>query len=286
MIIKRLLNKLPTTFQESVFVLLAGTMFSASAVAAENSLPEKLKVCAASDEMPYSNSQEAGFENDIAKTLASAMDMPIEFVWSDKAAIFLVTEHLLKNDCDVVMGVDTNDPRVATSDPYYTSGYAFIYRQDKGLGITDWQSPGLQKLNRFVIVPGSPSEAMLREIGKYESNFNYSKSLYGFKSVRNKYIRLDPQNLIGEVESGNGDIAHLWAPEVARYVDNASVPLTMVMSEEIAETGDGEGIRQHYPQSVAVREDDQLLLKAVNRGLRVAGPQIEAILEKEGVPLL
>ncbi len=257
-----------------------------SVAQAADRLPETLKVCAASDEMPYSNSSEEGFENDIAKTLASAMDMPIEFVWSDKAAIFLVTEHLLKNDCDVVMGVDTSDPRVATSDPYYTSGYVFVYREDKNLDITNWQSADLQKLDRFVMVPGSPSEAMLREIDKYEVNFNYSKSLYGYKSPRNKYIRLDPKNLIGELETNNGDIAHLWAPEVARYVKDASVPLTMVMSEEIAETGDGEGIRQHYPQSVAVRPDDQQLLKAVNRGLDVAGPQITAILEKEGVPLL
>lgn len=286
MTIKTLLNKLSPAFRKGTLLLLVSSAFSTSAIADQQPLPDTLKVCAAGDELPYSNSQEAGFENDIAKTLASAMDMPIEFVWSDKAAIFLVTEHLLKNDCDVVMGVDTSDQRVATSDPYYTSGYAFIYRKDSDLNITNWQSPDLQQLDRFVILPNSPSEAMLREIGKYESNFNYSKSLYGFKSPRNKYIRLDPDNLIGELESGEGDIAHLWAPEVARYVETASVPLTMVMAEEIADTGDGEGIRQHYPQSVAVREDDQLLLKAVNRGLRVAGPQIEAILEKEGVPLL
>lgn len=273
------------TIAKSGVATVSALMLATAAQAADR-LPETLKVCAAGNEMPYSNTSEEGFENDIAKTLASAMDMPIEFVWSDKAAIFLVTEHLLKNDCDVVMGVDTNDQRVATSDPYYTSGYAFVYREDKNLDITNWQSADLQKLDRFVIVPGSPSEAMLRDIGKYEVNFNYSKSLYNYKSVRNKYIRLEPKNLIGELETDNGDIAHLWAPEIARYVKNASVPLTMVMSEEIAETSDGEGIRQHYPQSVAVRPDDQQLLKAVNRGLDVAGPQITAILEKEGVPLL
>lgn len=280
------IKKLMQAVAGKLSIVATSALILSSITHAADRLPETLKVCAAGNEMPYSNSSEEGFENDIAKTLASAMDMPIEFVWSDKAAIFLVTEHLLKNDCDVVMGVDTSDQRVATSDPYYTSGYAFVYREDKGLDVTNWQSADLQKLDRFVMVPGSPSEAMLREIGKYEVNFNYSKSLYNYKSVRNKYIRLDPKNLIGELETNNGDIAHLWAPEVARYVKNASVPLTMIMSEEIAETGDGEGIRQHYPQSVAVRPDDQRLLKAVNRGLDVAGPQITAILEKEGVPLL
>ncbi|AFJ03260.1 MxaJ, protein involved in methanol oxidation [Methylophaga frappieri] len=287
MIIKKLFNTLLPTLRKSPVMLLAtGALMSAPASAADTDLPNTLKVCAASNELPYSNAQEEGFENDIAKILGRTMDMPVEFVWSDKAAIFLVTEHLLKNDCDVVMGVDTDDPRVATSDPYYTSGYVFIYRDDKNLDITSWESPDLQKVNKFVMLPGSPSEVMLREIGKYEGNFNYSKSLYGFKSPRNKYIRLDPRNLIGELETNKGDIAHLWAPEVARYVESANVPLTMVMSEEIADTGDGEGVRQHYPQSVAVRTDDEQLLQAINRALNEAAPQITAVLEKEGVPLL
>lgn len=253
---------------------------------ANNGLPETLKVCAAANEMPYSNKQQQGFENEIAKTLAQSMDMPLEFVWSDKAAIFLVTEHLLKNECDVVMGVDSDDPRVATSDPYYKSGYVFVYRADKNLDISDWNSTDIQKLNRFVVVPGSPSEVMLREVGKYEGNFNYTKSLSGFKSPRNKYIRLEPKKLISEVTSGKGDIAHLWAPEVARYVRDSDTPLEMVLSPEFGEIEGGEGIVQHYDQSVAVREDDKALLDAINKGLADAAPKITAILKKEGIPLL
>lgn len=267
-------------------LLVACALSLLSPAQANNSLPDTLKVCAAGNEMPYSNTQQQGFENEIATVLADSMGMPVEFVWSDKAAIFLVTEHLLKNDCDVVMGVDSDDPRVATSTPYYKSGYVFVYRSDKNLNISDWHSADIQKLNRFVVTPGSPSEAMLREVGKYEGNFNYSKSLSGYKSARNKYIRLEPSKLISEVTSGNGDIAHLWAPEIARYVRDSSTSLEMVMSPELGKTKEGEGIVQHYDQSVAVREDDKALLEAINKGLAKAAPQITAILEKEGIPLL
>lgn len=267
-------------------ILAASLLTVLSSVHANNALPDTLKVCAAGNEMPYSNTQQQGFENEIAKVLAESMDIPVEFVWSDKAAIFLVTEHLLKNECDVVIGVDTDDPRVATSQPYYKSGYVFVYRADKNLDITDWDSADIQKLNRFVVVPGSPSEVMLREIGKYEGNFNYTKSLSGFKSPRNKYIRLEPSKLIGEVTSGNGDIAHLWAPEVARYVRDSSTPLEMVVAPEFGKLKNGEGIAQHYEQSVAVREDDKALLNAINKGLADAAPEINAILKKEGIPLL
>lgn len=267
--------------------LLAASFLTVLAPAqANNVLPETLKVCAASNEMPYSNTQQQGFENEIAKALSKSMDMPLEFVWSDKAAIFLVTEHLLKSECDVVIGVDTDDPRVVTSQPYYKSGYVFVYRADKDLEISDWNSPDIQKLNRFVVVPGSPSEVMLREVGKFEGNFNYTKSLSGYKSPRNKYIRLEPSKLIGEVTSGNGDIAHLWAPEVARYVRDSKTPLEMVVSPAIGELKNGEGIVQHYDQSVAVRQDDTALLKAINKGLADAAPQITTILKKEGIPLL
>jgi mxaJ protein len=245
-----------------------------------------LKVCAASDEMPYSNKQQEGFENELAKILADTMDRELEFVWSDKAAIFLVTEKLLKNQCDVVMGVDKGDPRVATSDPYYKSGYAFIYPADKGLDIKNWLSPALKDMSKFAIVPGSPSEVMLREIDKYEGNFNYTMSLIGFKSRRNQYVRYAPDLLVSEVVSGKADIAHIWAPEAARYVKSASVPLKMVVSEEIAPTHDGEGVRQQFEQAIAVRSDDQELLKEINTALHKADPKIKAVLKDEGIPLL
>lgn len=269
----------------TAFIAAIGMTYG-SAFAASHSLPEQLKICAAGNEMPYSNRSEQGFENKIARILGEQLQIPVEFVWSDRAAIFLVTEHLLRNECDVVIGVDENDPRVATSEPYYTSGYVFVYKDNGSLNVQDWQSPDLKKLERFAVVPGSPSEIMLREIGKYETNFNYGKSLFGFKSPRNQYIRLDPEKLVNEVITGNADIAHLWAPEVARYVHNAREPLTMVMSPAKVTVSTGEEIVHHYPQSIAVREDDQALLNAINQALSEAQPRIRSVLEEEGIPLL
>jgi mxaJ protein len=256
------------------------------ATSTANTDADVLRVCAAANEMPYSNRDKQGFENKLANILADKMDRELEYVWTDKAAIFLVTEKLLKNECDVVMGVDSDDPRVATSQPYYKSGYAFVYRADKNLDISNWYSPDLQNMNKFAVVPGSPSEVMLREIGKYEGNFNYTLSLVGFKSRRNQYVRYAPDMLISEVVAGKADVAHIWAPEAARYVNSASVPLKMVVSEEVAQTGDGEGIKQYYEQSIAVREDDKALLDEINLALKKADAEIKDVLKQEGVPLL
>lgn len=270
--------------QCGLFTALALTLIS-SAHASEG-LPDTLRVCASSNEMPYSNTQQQGFENDIAKVLANNMSLPVEFVWSDKAAIFLVTEQLMKNTCDVVIGVDAGDTRVLTSKPYYKSGYAFIYKSDKGLDVKSWTSPDVKNMQKFAVVAGSPSEVMLREVGKYSENFNYQKSLSGYKSPRNKYIRLEPKMLVGEVLSGKADMAHLWAPEVARYVKESQSKLTMVVSPEFETLSDGQQVAEHYAQSVAVRLDDKALLDAVNKGLQKSAPEINKILNKEGIPLL
>jgi mxaJ protein len=271
------------TFKAALSLLIGTSiMLSGSASASDKTL----RVCAAADELPYSNKNSEGFENKLAEILAEEMDRDLEYVWSDKAAIFLVTEKLLKNECDVVMGVDKDDPRVATSIPYYKSGYAFIYPTGKGLDIKTWKSPDLKAMTKFAVVPGSPSEVMLRELDKYEGNFNYLMSLIGFKSRRNQYVRYKPDLLISEVASGKADIAHIWAPEAARYVKSSPVPLEMVVSEEIAETHDGEGVLQHYDQSIAVRSEDTDLLAEINTALEKADSKIKAVLKQEGVPLL
>ncbi len=60
----------------------------------------------------------------------------------------------------------------------------------------------------------------------------------------------------------------------------------MVVSEEIAETHDGEGVLQHYDQSIAVRNEDTDLLAEINTALEKADSKIKAVLKQEGVPLL
>ncbi|MCG8380576.1 MAG: methanol oxidation system protein MoxJ [Proteobacteria bacterium] len=245
-----------------------------------------LRVCAAKDELPYSSYNKNGFENSVAKVLANTLNKKLEFVWSDRAAIFLINDLLKKGSCDVVIGVDEGDSRVLTSKPYYRSSYVFIYRKDRNLDINSWDSPDLQKLKKFAYTPGSPPEIMLRKIGKYEENFNYIMSLINFKSRRNSYSRYEPQKMVNEVASGNADLAILWGPEAARYVNTATVPLTMKVVDETATGIEGETIQHHYNQSIGVREGDTQLLEELNRAIDESQGEIIQILEKEGVPLI
>lgn len=116
------------------FAALAALDASCAALAATF---EALRICAAKNEMPYSNEAREGFENRLAQVLGGRLKRPVELVWSERAAVYLVKDLLDAGKCDVVMGLDTGDVRVLTTRPYYRSSYVFVYRQDRGLEITD-----------------------------------------------------------------------------------------------------------------------------------------------------
>ncbi|MFA9462194.1 methanol oxidation system protein MoxJ [Thiohalorhabdus methylotrophus] len=245
---------------------------------------ETLRVCAAKDELPYSSAEKNGFENEIAEIVADAMNRELKFVWADRPGIYLVPEFLRKDKCDVVMGLDSDDPRVATTQPYYRSSYVFVYPADAGVEVKDWESGDLADMTRFAVTPYSPVEAKLREMGKWRNNLNYMFSLIGYASRRNEYVRYDPQRMISEVASGKADIAIVWGPKAARYVKQASRELTMNVVPD-TRTSDGPVVF-HYAQSMGTRKEDKALRDALNQAIEARYDKIRSVLKDEGFPLL
>lgn len=242
-----------------------------------------LRVCAAGSELPFSHRDGTGFENKIANVVAESMGRSAQFVWLDKASIYLVRDLLDKRQCDVVMGLDTGDSRVLTTRPYYRTGYVFVQKADSPLEIKSWESPDLGKVDKVGFIAGTPVETMVRKAGLYENNFNYMKSLMGFKDRRNQYVRVPPEKMVAEVADGTSDLAVHFAPEVARYVKgNNQVKLTLIPDNNTR--SDGEKVPHHFDQSVGVRLDDKELLVAVDLALEKAKPQIDKIIAEEGIP--
>jgi mxaJ protein len=247
---------------------------------------DTLRVCAAANDPPYSTSDGNGFENKIAWTVAEAMGRQLQFVWTDRPAIYLVQDFLDKNLCDVVIGLDTGDDRVLTTNPYYRSGYVFITRASDNLDIHSWDDSRLRAFDHIAVGFGTPGEEMLKAIGKYDDDFNYEKSLVNFRSARNQYIQVDPARMVAEVANGNAQIASAFSPEVARYVKNSQVPLHVVLVDDNSTRSDGQKVPQWFDQSMGVRKDDKELLGELNAALGKAQPEIQAILKDEGIILL
>jgi len=269
-----------TFFQTGLALAALLAAFEASATP-----PEPLKVCAAENEMPYSNKAGEGFENKLAALLGKALDRKVEMVyWTDPR--YYVRDYLDKGLCDVTLGVDAGDPRVLTTKSYYRSGYVFITREQDEMEIENWNSDALRKAKKIAFVPGTPAEVMLRAIGRYNDLFNYSQELVGYKSKRNQYVKYDHAKLVSEVASGNAEIAVLWGPAAARYVKASSTPLTMTVIPDDNQRADGQKVGHHYSTSIGVRKDQPALLAELNKALEEVEDDIEDLLEEEGMPLL
>ncbi|WP_442497593.1 methanol oxidation system protein MoxJ [Methylobacter sp. sgz302048] len=246
---------------------------------------EPLKVCAAEDEMPYSNKKGEGFENKLAQLVGEELGRKVEYVtWTDPR--FYLRDYLDKGLCDVSIGMDTGDPRVLTTRPYYRSGYVFITRQNDNLDLRNWDSEVLRKAERIAYVPGSPAEVMMRAIGRYNDMFNYEQELVGYKSRRNQYVKYDNAKLVSEVASGRAEVAVLWGPAGARYVKESSTPLKVTVIPDNNTRADGEKVGFHYSTSMGVRKGDEALLAQLNQVIEKRQHDIRQILEAEGIPLL
>lgn len=244
-----------------------------------------LRVCASTSELPFSSQDKSGFENRIAEVVAEAMGRSVQFIWSTKPGIFAVRDQLNIKLCDVVMGLDTGDDRVLTTRPYYRAPYVFVQRKDSKLNIENWDSPDLQRAEKISYIPGTAGEVMLTKLDLITKHVNYMHSLTNFQDKRNKYTRVPPERMVGEVADGTADLAVVFAPDVARYVKaNDKLKMTVISDNNVRV--DGEPVPHHFDQSIAVRKDDKDLQAAVDAAVEKAKPKIEAILKEEGIPLL
>jgi mxaJ protein len=248
--------------------------------------PGTLRICASETQPPLSMKDGSGLENRIAVAVAEAMGRKPVFVWIAKPAIYLVRDGLEKRLCDVVVGLDSDDPRVLTTKPYYRAGYVFLTKADSGLDITSWSDPRLKTVDHMVVPFGSPGEAMLKDIGRYEEDMAYLYALVGFRAPRNQYTQIDPARLVGEVAQGNAAVGVAFAPDIARYVKASTVPLRMAPVPNDTVTSDGRRMPQDFDQSMGVRKDDAALKDALDAGIATAKPRIDAILKQDGVPVL
>ena len=246
--------------------------------------PGTLRICAA-EQPPLSLKDGSGLENRIGAAVAEVMGRKPVFVFSGKPAVYAVRDGLDKKTCDVIVGLDTDDQRVLTTKPYYRAGYVFLTKADGDLDVKSWSDPRLKDIGHMVVGFGTPGEAMLKDIGRYEEDMAYLYSLVNFRAPRNQYTQIDPARMVSEVAQGKADVGVAFAPDVARYVRDSSVKLRMTPVPDDTKRSDGQKMPQVFDQSMGVRRDDAALRDALDAALVKAKPQIDAILKQEGVPV-
>ncbi len=247
---------------------------------------DDLNVCAGKNEMPFSNDKKEGFENDIAEIVAKSLNKKLNYVYWDDPR-YAVGFFLDKKKCDVVLGIDSTDPRVLKTKPYYKTGYVFITRKDREIDISSWNDDLLKERNfRIGVMPDSPGKVMLLQINRFDDMFDYFAEKQKYQSTRNKYVRVDPQEVVNDVASKYIHAAMLWAPEAARYVKQSKEPLKVQLVKDDAKKSNGESVQMHYEIVMGVRKDDVKLQQALNKAIDEKRGDIESVLKREGIPLL
>src|SRR5881397_823128 len=133
-------------------LLVAAVAVALTAAAPRGPLSE-LRVCADPYDMPFSNSQEEGFENKIAHVVAQDLNARVvNYWWPSRRGV--LRNSILGGFCDVMIQAPVGLDPVATTKPYYRSTYYFVYRANHGLQVRSLDDTILKHLKIGVNMVG------------------------------------------------------------------------------------------------------------------------------------
>jgi len=233
--------------------------------------PTEFKVCADPDNMPYSNLKQEGFEDKIAAVLAQELGKKLSFQYAYYRQGFL-RNTLNANRCDVVMSTTSDNDSMRTTNPYYRSGYVFVYRKSSGYNIKDWDSADLRK-GIIGIVGQSPPSRPLYDHGLMENARPYRLQ---------RDLNFPPSLLIDDLVKGDIDVAIVWGPIAGYFAKKAAIPLEVVMIPEY----ENQNVRgkENWNISMGVRHKDKARMEEINKALVKRQADIDKILDEYGVP--
>lgn len=239
-----------------------------------------LRVCADPNDLPFSNRAGQGFENKLAQMVGHSLGKPVQFVWEMQGNGFL--RSVYERKCDVVMGLPTDDHAfgVLTTDPYYRSAYALVYRANAPFQLKSLDDPRLRTLQ--IGVHSMFGDKVDLPPGTTLANRGIYKNVRGYDLLADYYRQPNPSaNLIKAVADGEVDVAIAWGPLAGYFATREPVKLTVV---PLAHTHTR--LPFQYTISMAVRHDNRALRDALNTFLAAHRADIRNLLTKYGVPQL
>jgi mxaJ protein len=238
-----------------------------------------LKVCADPNNLPFSNAQEAGFENKIVRIVADELHADVQYVWHAQRR-GNVRETLNAGECDVIPGVASSVDMLATTRPYYRSTYVAVVRDGPLDGLATFDDARLQKLRIGVQLIGAdgqntPPAHALTARGMVANIRGYT--VYG------DYTSPTPQSsIVDAVARGDVDVAFVWGPTAGYFAQHEPVKLNLAP----VPVADGPALPMVFDISMGVRRDDVALRRELDAALAKRSADIRAVLAAYGVPLV
>lgn len=233
--------------------------------------PHTFRVCADPHDLPFSNQAGEGFENKLAELFASKLGEPTSYTYYPQVIGF-VRNTLNALRCDVVMGDVVGDDLMQTTNPYYRTTYALVFKPGNGLdGIDTLADPRL-KGKHIGIIAGTPPSEVLVQQGLMALARPYALTV-------DTRIEVPSQTMVNDIASGQIDAGVLWGPIAGYYAQHATPQLVVVPLLK-------EPARMDFRIAMGVRHSDQDWKRKLNRIVTENQPEIDRILQQYGVPLL
>jgi mxaJ protein len=242
--------------------------------------PRALRVCADPNNLPFSDSTGAGFENRLASLVASEMHAKLSYTWWAQRRGF-VRNTLNANECDVIMGVPANFELTAVTRPYYRSTYVFVSRRDRNIHVRSFNIAALRRLTVGVQLVGDdyantpPAHALSRR--------GIVNNVRGYDLQADYRLPAPPARIIDAVANGDIDIAVAWGPLAGYFATRERVPLAVVPVSPQVDVG---GLPFTFDIAMGVRRKDTALRDTLNAILERRRPSIDSLLTSYGVPLI
>src|SRR6202165_2074115 len=126
--------------------------------------PKVLRVCADPRNLPFSDEQGEGFENKLAEFFASKLGKSLAYAWYPQATGF-VRNTLGAHKCDVIMGFPQGNDLVQSTNPYYRTSYALVFKPASGLDHIEALADPRLASNRIGVVAGPPPSTFMATSG-------------------------------------------------------------------------------------------------------------------------
>ncbi|AHG89491.1 quinoprotein dehydrogenase-associated ABC transporter substrate-binding protein [Gemmatirosa kalamazoonensis] len=239
-----------------------------------------LRACADPNNLPFSDSTGAGFENHIAELLATELHARLEYTWWAQRRGY-VRNTLAAGACDVLLGIPASFDRALRTRPYYRSTYVFV-TQRGGPHVRSFDDPVLKRLRIGVSVVGDdyaatpPVHALLaRDVPP--------DHLRGYTVYGDYREPAPPARVVDAVARGDVDVAIAWGPLAGYFAARAPRPLAVTpVSPQI----DLPFLPFVFDIAMGVRRGDTALRDSLDAILVRRKPTIDSLLASYHVPRL
>jgi quinoprotein dehydrogenase-associated probable ABC transporter substrate-binding protein len=235
--------------------------------------PDTLRVCADPHNLPFSNEKGEGFENKLAELFAKKLGKKLAYTFFPQATGF-VRMTLGSHRCDVIMGFPQGDDLVQSTNPYYRTAYAFIYKAGSDLEGIETITDERLKQKRIGIVAGTPPAT-------YLATHSLLTKAKPYALMIDTRIDSSAEAMVKDLQSGEIDVGILWGPMAGYYARTANPAIRVVPL--MKESG---GPQLAYRIAMGVRGSDQNWKRELSKLIQENQPEINKILIGYGVPLL